>query len=235
MTRFDRRGYTLVEALMALLVAGALTTCLAVILAVVGRVALRHADTTAAAETERTVAAILGAELRYGTARDLRFANDSVRLRAFRGRGIVCQRRANELVVSYAGVRLPEDDKDSVLVVWDDHEAAYDLEGVVAGGDCPEDSLRLALLQPAMPPDTPLVALVFETGAYSISSGALRYRRGSAGRQPLTEENLAGGGAITMRRDAAGATAIVTMRATGAPRGTQTRWTIGMPQGDMLP
>jgi hypothetical protein len=31
------------------------------------------------------------------------------------------------------------------------------------------------------------LALVFETGSYSLSDGALRYRRGAAGRQPLTE------------------------------------------------
>ena len=35
--------------------------------------------------------------------------------------------------------------------------------------------------------------LVFETGTYHLSRGALRYRRGRGGRQPVTEEVLESG------------------------------------------
>jgi hypothetical protein len=34
--------------------------------------------------------------------------------------------------------------------------------------------------------------MLFEAGSYHLSEGALRYRRGRGGRQPLTEEVLAG-------------------------------------------
>lgn len=233
MSRFGRDGYTLVEALVALLVAGALTLCLALVLAVIGRAAMRHAETSAAAETERTVAAILGAELRFLTAADATFANDSVRLRAFRGRGVVCAVRGDEVALSWQGVRLPEADKDSLLVVWEDREAVYDLDGAYAGGGCSGESLRITIAQHAFARDTPLVVLAFETGAYSISGNAFRYRRGSAGRQPITEENLASAGGIA--RGDAGSAAILTMRAARAPRPAQTRWWLGMPQGGLRP
>ena len=231
--RADRAGYTLVEALVALLVAGVLTLCLALLLGVIGRAALRHAETSAAAETERTVGAVLGAELRFLTAADAAFADDSVRLRAFRGRGIVCAVRGNEIAVSYHGVRSPEEDKDSVLVVWGDREVAYDVDGVYLGGGCPDESYRITVARTALAQDTPLVALLFETGAYSISAGALRYRRGSAGRQPITEENLAAGGGIA--RAQGGAAASVSMRPLRANRSQQTRWLLGMPQGASRP
>ena len=231
--RTDRAGYTLVEALVALLVAGILTLCLALLLAVIGRAALRHAETSAAAETERTVAAVLGAELRFLTAVDATFANDSVRLRAYRGRGIVCALRGDEIAVAYDGARLPEEDKDSVLVVWRDRETAYDVAGVYPGGGCADPSYRITIGSATLPQDTPLVVLPFETGAYSFSAGAFRYRRGSAGRQPITEENLAPSGGIRRAQD--GAAAIVSMRPVRAARSQQTRWWLAMPQGKARP
>ena len=233
-----RSGYTLAEALVALLVAGLLTLCLATVLAVVGRASLRHAEITAAAETERTVAAVLGAEIRASTRADASFAGDSVRLRAFRGRGTVCGAAPGEIVVAYDGVRMPEEDKDSVLLVWADRESALDLTGALPGGACGGRSVRLlAPWTGADPSGVPLLALVFETGAYSVAGGAFRYRRGSAGRQPLTEENLssAASGITLVVRAGGAAAARVTLRTLDSRRAPPVSWPLGMPQGARTP
>ena len=233
----DRLGYTLVEALIALIVAGVLTLCLAAVLVVIGSAALRHAELSAAAETERTVAAILGAEVRAITAADATFAGDSLRLRAFRARGIVCGASAGEIAVSYDGLRSPEEDKDSVLLLWRDREAAFALTGAIPGGPCRGQSLRLLAEWPADSMTAPLLALVFETGAYSIGGAAFRYRRGSAGRQPLTEENLSSAASrierVAGRSGAAGVR--VTLRSLESRRAPPAAWTLGMPQGAHRP
>ena len=234
--RGDRSGYTLAEALVALLVAGVLTACLAVVLGVVGRVALRHAEAAAAAETERTVPAILGPELRNVTAADVRFAADSVRLRAFRGRGVVCESGPGSLTLDWTGARLPDPDKDSALVISAAGETAFRVTGVAASDACSSGSVRLALDRADLP-DAPLVALVFETGAYSIATSAFRYRLGSAGRQPLTEENLsiAGSALERVRHVGIAAAARVTLKSTEARRAPAVAWLLGMPQGAAQP
>lgn len=188
--RRDRRGYTLAEALVALLVAGILIVGLAGVLALVGRVALRLTQTAAAAETERVVPAVLGAELAALTAVDVAFGGDSVRLRAFRAGGVVCSLDGSELALEYGGVRRPEEEKDSVLLVWDDGEAAFEIESVLTGGCAGTESVRLHLVRPPQSDAPPLFALIYESGTYSIAASAFRYRRGHAGRQPLTAENL---------------------------------------------
>lgn len=231
-------GYSLAEAMIALALAAALTLCLAGILGVVGRLASEQTRLGASAETERTVAAILGAELRVLTAADVGFGSDSVRLRAFRGAGVVCSATADGLLVGYRGVRLPEPDKDSVLLVWSDTEAAFPIAAAFAGADCDGDGgtapTRLAVAWSAHASSAaPAVALVFETGAYSIGSGALRYRRGAAGRQPLTETNLSDAGSGIRRVEVGGtpaAAALIRLQATGAPRSSAQSWTLLMPQ-----
>ena len=45
-------------------------------------------------------------------------------------------------------------------------------------------------------PADPVLLRLFETGSYHLSGGALRYRRGSGGRQPLTAAVLEGGGIV---------------------------------------
>ncbi len=235
-----RAGYTLAEATVALLVAGLLTVCLAAILAAVGRVALRYAQAASAAETERTVAAILGAELRTLTAADAVFDVDSVRLRAFRGVGTVCAASAAELVVAYRGVRLPEDDKDSVLLVWPHGELRADVMSITAAPGCGgrEDvGLRITTGRPLENASAPSLVLVFETGAYSIAGSAFRYRRGAAGRQPLTDQNLshAGSSLRLLRSDLEYATTHVTLRALDARSTAGLSWRIHMPQGALSP
>ncbi|HIF20809.1 MAG TPA: hypothetical protein EYQ27_02630 [Gemmatimonadetes bacterium] len=51
--------------------------------------------------------------------------------------------------------------------------------------------MRLKSWRLSVTPDEPVVlARLFERGSYHISGKALRYRRGGAGRQPLTPEVL---------------------------------------------
>lgn len=233
-------GYTLAEATIALVLGAGLTLCLATILTVVGRLAATQTRLTAAADTERIVAAVLGAELRSLTAADVAFGADSVRLRAFRGAGVVCSADETGLLVSYRGVRLPEPDKDSVLLIWPDFERAADVEAVGAASGCERDdapSLRLAIRGSG--PDSvpaPAYALVFETGAYSISAAALRYRRGAGGRQPLTETNLSTAFSTLTRASAGGAavTAVASLRPAAGGEDAST-WTVHMPQGGLRP
>ena len=232
MTVADRRGYTLAEALVALLVTGILTGCLAVVLRVVALAATRHAEASAAAETERTVAAILGREIRAATASDASFGADSVRLRAFRGSGVVCSHARGSITLAYEGIRLPEDDKDSVLVITEAGESAHDVTGVASSDDCAPRSTILTL-DGADSLRAPLLALVFETGVYSIANRAFRYRLGSAGRQPLTEENLSTAASGIVLYDHAGhaAAARLTLKSAEARDAAPVDWLLGMPQG----
>ena len=61
-------------------------------------------------------------------------------------------------------------------------------------------------------PAEPILLRFFETGSYHLGDDALRYRRGSGGRQPLTEPVLATAifadhaGRVTVDFDAAGTT-----------------------------
>lgn len=232
----DRRGYTLAEAMSALVVAGMLTLGLASVLALVARAAARHARLAAVAETERTAPAILDAELRTHTAADVTFGDDSLRLRAFRGGGLVCARTEAELIVAWEGVRAPEPEKDSVLVVWDAGESAFRVESVRAGA-C-EDAPALRITPSQLPADgaLPLAAFVFETGAYSVAASAFRYRRGAAGRQPLTEETLSSGSTVRARLPF-GAGALVDVRLVSrypdAAGGID--WLLTLPQGGSAP
>lgn len=155
-------------------------------------VALTH-DRMRAEEVARTTRVVLGAELRTLHHSDITaLSADSIRLRAVRGAGVICTVEPPHILVRYRGVRRPEPDKDSVLLVLEPSTegTAHRLEAVVADARC-GGGLRLALA-PGPPEAVGGVALVFETGAYSLA-GALRYRRGAAGRQPLTEAVLAKG------------------------------------------
>ena len=234
-----RAGYTLAEALVALLVASVLTVCLATLLALVGRIASRQAETASAAETERIAAAVLGAELRALTRADATFTRDSVRLRAFRGTGVVCGASTDAVLMAYDGVRVPEPDKDSVLLVWVEREHAFDVAAVSASASCPDASAAIRITTRAPLPDSlgvPLLALVFETGAYSLARSALRYRRGAGGRQPLTDETLAGSGnRLSFQARDGAAIVVVSLRTRESRSAPVGRWSLALPQGGHHP
>jgi hypothetical protein len=125
---------------------------------------------------------VLRSELRPGLpGQDWRLDADSISLRAFRGRALVCPRDSAtaEVTVAYSGYRRPDPAKDSVLVVEPTgRREARALLGVgpaTAGcGSVQVGSLERWTLDA---PVAPTVAL-----------SALRYRRGASGRQPLTPE-----------------------------------------------
>ena len=133
-------------------------------------------------------------ELRHGVpGRDWWIDGDSIALRAFRGTGLLCGHDgvADEVVVSFRGDRLPEPDKDSVLFVLSngDHAIARlaSVGSTAPGCGAGFGPAAVWRLDRAVPADA-VVARLFERGSYHLSGGALRYRRGASGRQPLTPE-----------------------------------------------
>ncbi|MGD8602218.1 MAG: hypothetical protein PVJ80_12310 [Gemmatimonadota bacterium] len=142
---------------------------------------------------------VLRRELRYGVAgRDWTVDRDSLSLRAFRGTGLVCpyDSTTTEIVVSYDGDRAPDAAKDSVLLVTPlgRAEVRAFAGSVTAPSPCgatPAGELRTWTLDSAVEPGI-VLARLFERGSYHLALSALRYRRGSSGRQPLTPEVWAG-------------------------------------------
>ena len=140
----------------------------------------------------RLVAIVIGKELRSGVrGRDwIGPAFDSLSLRAFRGWGPVCGlgREPGRIVVAYHGERAANPVKDSVLILTADGWRGADLTGRASGPRSCEMALggdsEVWTIDP--PVTGALVARVFERGSYHVSGGALRYRRGRGGRQPLT-------------------------------------------------
>jgi hypothetical protein len=174
----------------------------------------QRAEALAAVRTARNV---LHAETRVGDpARDgWGLAPDSLGLRAFRGTALVCSltEPSSEILVQVEGTRLPDASKDSVLVVGQGGlTTALKLESRSrALGGCPEGpggNLERWGLSGEVPPGT-VVARYYERGSYHLANGALRYRRGAGGRQPLTPpvfddresvfEDRAGGVAVWLR------------------------------------
>ncbi len=187
-----RCGFTVVEVLVSLLLGLALIS--------LGWNALAHQRTVASRlrfemdllSARRLVAIVIGKELRAGVrGRDwIGPVLDSLSLRAFRGWGPVCElgSEPGKILVAYHGERAPNPVKDSVLILTAEGWRGADLTGRASrprscgmdlGGD-PE----VWTIDP--PVRGALVARIFERGSYHVSGGALRYRRGRGGRQPLT-------------------------------------------------
>ena len=192
---FRRRyGVTVVEVVVSLLLG------LAVISFAWG--ALAHQQTVASRlrsemdllSARRLAAIVIGKELRAGVrGRDwIGPALDSLSLRAFRGWGPVCGWRSEpgNIVVAYHGERTANPVKDSVLILTADGWRRADLTGRVSGPrSCGMDLGGDSEVWTIDPPVTgALVARIFERGSYHVSGGALRYRRGRGGRQPLTQD-----------------------------------------------
>lgn len=197
----NRPGVTLPELILVAWLFALVLGAVAGFAAAQGRlVALTH-DRVRVGEAVRVAQVVLGAELRSLGTPDLSVLTpDSVRIRAVRGGGPVCEARGQELLVRYRGVRRPEPAKDSVVLVRASTATpALAIAGVAADPRC-GGALRLTVDGDLRDTDLGL-ALVFETGSYSIGDGALRYRRGAGGRQPLTETLLRGGGLSVVAPD----------------------------------
>jgi len=145
-----------------------------------------------------TVWAVLDEELRPGVpGRDweLHESGKWVSLRAFRGIARVCGPAAEDdtWAVAVRGRREAEVGRDSVLVLGRDGGwRAFALESVERGGAClpriDEVAERWGWAQGSTAP--PVLVRFFERGEYHLADGALRYRRGGGGRQPLTPERI---------------------------------------------
>ena len=187
MTR--RAGYSAIELLIALLLGGLVSSAAIALLHGQSRLAHSMSDSADAAEALRTATQVLTAETRWLTpALDVRaIAPDSLSLRALRGSGVVCALDpAYGGIVRYRGLRDPDPSKDSVLIERGANTelSALVLGVVTAGSVCDSvPAIKLAVNQPLVIGD---VVIVFESGNYYLSGGALRYRLGAGGRQPVT-------------------------------------------------
>jgi len=139
--------------------------------------------------SHRLARTLMRSELGWGRpGRDWWVDRDSVALRAFRGTAVLCDSGDSTSVgVSYRGSRRPDTDKDSVLLVHPDGSAtaAALLSSSPVADACGWTGEAMTWrLDPA--PAGAVLARVYERGSYHFSGGALRYRRGRSGRQPLT-------------------------------------------------
>jgi hypothetical protein len=189
-------GFTVAEALVALLL-----SYLMMALALGALARQREVLQNLAARSERLAAArltrhVLLTEARAAAGEGAYAAgSDSLALRAFRGHALVCPGPVGEreLQVRAEGVRAPDPAKDSVLLLLASGVVAALalLDRSPSAGPCPggaEPPERWTLSGP-VPPGV-VEARWFERGTYYLTEGALRYRRGQAGRQPLTPEVL---------------------------------------------
>lgn len=135
---------------------------------------------------------VLAAELgRASTPEDWTVhSGDSVRVRAFRGTGWICGTQpapTPRVIVVFAGDRLPNPAKDSILIHGaQGRPSVRPLRGRRSGVTCPALPLTPAEawdVGGAIP--TQGLLRLFESGAYSVSDGSLRYRAGRGGRQPV--------------------------------------------------
>ncbi len=198
-------GFTLIETLVSFLLLGLLLQGGWRILASFRTGAGHAAAQAEGVETVRTLAWILSAEV-AGEDRGRHWwveGGDSLPLRVFRGLALVEPGLpgAAELQVCYRGIRTPEPEKDSVLLLATD--GWWRPSGLVsrrvlsptcsgAGRELlGEGRTEAWVLSPPAGPGR--LARVFERGSYYLSGGALRYRRGFGGRQPLTPERLLSG------------------------------------------
>ena len=174
------------ELILVFWVFAVVLVALAEFLAAQGRLALRQRDLVRLREAHRTVEFILGGELRDLAAADVtRRGAEAMGLRAARGSGALCSADGGRVSLRYSGSRRPEPEKDSVLLVAGGGAEEIRAVMAVSDGACGGDGLTLTLDQPAAARRG--FAVVFERGSYHASGGAIRYRLGREGRQPLTE------------------------------------------------
>ena len=198
-----RRGFSIVEALITLLLGAALTQAAWKFLLMQQDMARTLTGRAEILQTTRITHSILRRELHFGVlGRDWTLAEgDSVGLRAFRGLGFVCAApgESDVLVAHYEGIRAPNPAKDSLLLLamggrW----VARKLEAVrSSSGTCsdllPGPAKRWILDRPVDPEG---LARLFERGSYHIHDTAFRYRPGRGGRQPLTPPRLGEGSSL---------------------------------------
>lgn len=192
-------GFTLVETLVVLLLTALVVQGGWTVLATFREAGGRTADMAEGLETVRTAAWILGEELGGSLPfRDWWIGEgDSVSLRAYRGLALVTGTEAGGgTTVCFRGIRSPNPAKDSILFLGEGGNwTAHALRARVRGeSGCMGDGEGWEELWEVEPlPDGALLGRVYERGSYHLALGALRYRRGGGGRQPLTPLRIAEG------------------------------------------
>jgi hypothetical protein len=199
-SRMLLKGFSLLETLVVTLLLFLVVSAGSALFAHFSRVASRVGQRAEGLETVRTIAWILPMELSGGRpGRDWEVhREDSLVLRAFRGLGMVSPNYAGGegMPVCFRGVRSPNPQKDSVLLLGRDGRwRAHDLVGRAPGAaECRNvERGRMEHWDLAPDPVHGVVARLFERGSYHMADGAFRYRRGQGGRQPLTPERIESG------------------------------------------
>ena len=193
---YRTHGASVVEALLTILLLSILVPGAWGVVARHHTGALSAARRAEALETVRTSAWLLREELSGGSPeQDWWPGEDTIGLRAFRALGLVREGSVTgqELLACVRGVRMPNPDKDSVLLLGaDGNWRGHELERRVrSGGECTElDGGWEERWTVAPEPHQPVLGRIFERGSYHLADGALRYRRGAGGRQPLTPERV---------------------------------------------
>lgn len=189
-------GFTLIEVILVLaltaVVVPAIGSLASGTVAMVGRAGIRGERL----DLVRTARVVLHRELRAGVpGRDWASpAGDSIPLRAFRGVGLPCgSGSSKETRYLYRGRRLPDPTKDSVLFLlrdgtWRAGALLASRPGAAGEDSCPGHTGNGGVLRIRTDEASGDVVLVrvYERGSYHLQAGALRYRRGRSGRQPLT-------------------------------------------------
>ncbi|NNM05832.1 MAG: hypothetical protein HKO65_12150 [Gemmatimonadetes bacterium] len=203
----SRTGGILVEAIVTLLLLVLLVSTAWKTLAGHRQLVIDLAHRADGLETVRTLAWILGEEVSEGRpGSDWEVVEtDSLSLRAFRGMGLIESgaRVGRTVTVCFRGFRSPAPEKDSLLMLGGDGRwTAVDLEHRTRiGSDCSGAAgwWREEWTVSRASPDA-VLARLFERGSYHLTDGALRYRRGLGGRQPLTAEVIETGSFISRSR-----------------------------------
>jgi hypothetical protein len=198
-----RRGSSTVEVLVALLLTVLIVQLSWSLLVSARQAASRLIQRSEAIDAERIGWNVLSRELSAGVpARDWTLESARVLpLRAFRGLAEICASLSSQdgAAVRYAGMRLPEPAKDSLLALTERGDwvtlrltsrAPSTLECPAWPG-VPLERWSWEPVQPGL-----VVARVFERGSYHLEDRAIRYRVPDGGRQPLSEERLESGSAF---------------------------------------
>lgn len=184
-------GSSLVETLIVLVITGLLLGAVAGTLEHQNELVRTQARRAAFADALRVTGVVLQGELRWADpAYDVPVvAPGSLQVRAARAFGVVCGWQGTATLARLRGIRRPDPDKDSVLLV--PGEAVLALRSATLAPDAcrhgPDEQVYRLTLDELAPRGA---LLVFERGSYHLSGSAFRYRRGLAGRQPLTAEVL---------------------------------------------
>ena len=238
-----RAGVTLPEIVVGLVLVGFLVVIGGRLLEKQGEGIRAVAETVESLQAERLARWVLGREVRAGTTgRDWQVAGDgSLPLRAFRGFAVPCNSEtlSGETPVRYVGRRTPDPEKDSVLLLGTDGawrgralETARRWGSGERGGsgECPgPDGGRLEVWSVSSAAGDWVLARLFERGEYHLNDGALRYRRGEGGRQPLVPEVFGPGSRFLGEGEGLSVEVHLNLPLDGGDEGGVRRWRVRPP------